>query len=97
MEGFTEESLSRFSFNDSTEGIIFLKGLAKQCGFKLWLRDRASAQYVRFECIMSSRCQGKKKSHKTGFPFHFSLVCGNDGTAYRVGHSKNLEHECHIL
>jgi hypothetical protein len=26
MEAFTEESLSRLSFNNSTEGIAFLKG-----------------------------------------------------------------------
>jgi hypothetical protein len=97
MEGFTEESLSRLLFNDWAEGIAFLKGLAKRCGFELCLRDRVFAQCVRFECSMSPRCHGKNKSHKTGFPFHFSLVCGDDGTACRVDHSKNLEHKDHIL
>jgi hypothetical protein len=97
MEGFTEESLSRLSFKDSIDGIAHLKGLAKRSGFKLCLRDRASAQCVRFECSMSSRCQGKTKSHKTGCPFHFSLICGDGETPWRVGHSKKLEHQGHIL
>jgi hypothetical protein len=38
----------------------------------------------------------KTRSHKTGYPFYFSLACGGDGTEWQVGHSKNLEHEGHI-
>jgi hypothetical protein len=89
--GFTDANLDKMPFPDTDATITYLKEMADRTGFRLSLQDKRSADRARMYCLIGNHCKGRKKSKKTGCPFHVTLI-KSEGSMCHIAKARNLEH-----